>query len=853
MPAGQNRSNFALETRFSAPRYGTWCKIQVPTYPKTADLKSCSEKDKSMTKKKNDMVREAAQQENMKVVPAAEYLPDVLPLIPLTQRPVFPGMLLPLLLSAGPFAEAAMAAASSEYKAIGLVLTKEASSLDSLPESPELYGYGTGAKILKSQSTDENNVQLMVSALKRFRIRKLLKTGPRFLAAVQYYDEPRPKDDEETHALELAILGEIKHLANKSPLFSEELKLLLSQSSSMGDPARLADMAAVVTTVDREMAQEVLEAVKLRPRMVAALTLLKKERTIVDLQEQISKQIEEKISKHQRDFFLREQLKAIKKELGLEQDEKSAELTKFKERIEKLDLNAQAKRQVEDELNKLSLLEVHSPEFGVSRNYLDWLTSLPWGRGTKDSLDIKRSRKVLDKTHAGLEDVKDRIIEFIAVGVLRKKITGSILCFVGPPGVGKTSLGRAIAEGLGRRFFRFSLGGMRDEAEIKGHRRTYIGALPGKIIQALKSVDSHNPVLMLDEIDKVGSSFQGDPASALLEVLDPEQNSAFVDHYLDVPYDLSQVFFILTANIIDTIPPPLLDRMELIRLPGYIMEEKLQIGKRFLLPRQLEKTGLTAKDVKIDVPTIRRVIVDHAREAGVRGLEKALGKILRKIATKAAGGETGPFIVSPDDIPSYLGRPVFTDDLLLKTMVPGVTNGLAWTALGGSVLAVEAMTVRKEQAGMLQTGNLGEVMVESSKIAYSYITGNLSRYAPKSSFCNWTVHLHVPAGATPKDGPSAGITMAASLLSLATSKPVRKKLAMTGELTLTGRVLPVGGLREKITAAKRMGIREIIFPKANEADLDEVPQTVRRGIKFHPAEWFDDVVRIAFSGRVKVL
>jgi len=802
----------------------------------------------NMAAEKSDPVN----QTEMEVVRATDSLPDLLPLLPLTQRSAFPGMLLPIMLVSGPVAEAAYVAATSEHQSIGLVLTKKVLPVEKLPKSSELYSYGVAAKILKSKKTDKNDVHLLLNTLKRFKIRKIIKEGPEFIAAVQYYQEPVPEKDDEIHALALAILGEIKYLSNKNPLFSEEMKLILSQSAHIGEPGRLADMATSITTVDREMAQKVLETVAIRPRMKIALTLLKKEHAIVDLQEEISKQIEAKVSKNQRDFFLREQLKAIKKELGLEQDEKSVEIIRFEKRIKELDFNKQALKQVEDELNKLSLLEVHSPEFGVSRNYLEWLTSLPWGRGTEDSLDIKRSRKMLDKSHAGLEDVKERIIEFIAVGALRKQITGSILCFVGPPGVGKTSLGRAIAEGLGRRFYRFSLGGMRDEAEIKGHRRTYIGALPGKIIQALKSVESHNPVIMLDEIDKVGSNYQGDPASALLEVLDPEQNSNFVDHYLDVPYDLSQVFFICTANIVDTIPAPLLDRMETIRLPGYIMDEKVQIGKRFLLPRQLERSGLTPEDVKISVPTIRRVINDYAREAGVRGLEKSLGKILRKIATKKAGGESGPFVVKSDDISNYLGRPVYIDDLLLKTMVPGVTNGLAWTALGGSVLTVEAMIVGKEKAGMLQTGKLGEVMVESSKIAYSYVTGNLHRYVPDSRFSEWMVHLHVPAGATPKDGPSAGITMATSLLSLAFGRSVQGKLAMTGELTLTGRVLPVGGIREKITAAKRMGIKKIIFPKANESDLKEIPEAVLSGIEFYPAEWFDDVVRIVFSEKTKM-
>ena len=802
-----------------------------------------------------DMAEEKSDPENqteMDVVLATESLPDILPLLPLTQRPAFPGMLMPVMLVSGPVAESAFAAATSEHQAIGLALTRKVLPVKKLPKFSELYRYGVAAKILKVQKTDKNDVHLLLNTLTRFKIRKVIKEGPAFIAAVQYYQEPAFEKDDEIHALALAILGEIKHLSNKNPLFSEEMKLILSQSAHLGEPGRLADMATSITTVDRDMAQKALETVAIRPRMKIALTLLKKEHAIVDLQEEISKQIEAKVNKNQRDFFLREQLKTIKKELGLEQDEKSVEVARFEKRIKKLDFNKQALKQVEDELNKLSLLEIHSPEFGVSRNYLEWLTSLPWGRGTKDSLDIKRSRKTLDKSHAGLEDVKERIIEFIAVGALRKRIAGSILCFVGPPGVGKTSLGRAIAEGLGRRFYRFSLGGMRDEAEIKGHRRTYIGALPGKIIQALKSVESHNPLIMLDEIDKVGSNYQGDPASALLEVLDPEQNANFIDHYLDVPYDLSQVFFICTANIVDTIPAPLLDRMEIIRLPGYIMDEKVQIGKRFLLPRQLERSGLTPKDVKISVPTIRRVINDHAREAGVRGLEKSLGKILRKLATKKAGGEPGPFVVQPDDISNYLGRPVYIDDLLLKTMVPGVTNGLAWTALGGSVLTVEAMIVGKEKAGMLQTGKLGEVMVESSKIAYSYVTGNLHRYVPDSRFSEWMVHLHVPAGATPKDGPSAGITMATSLLSLAFGRPVRGKLAMTGELTLTGRVLPVGGIREKITAAKRMGIKKVIFPKANESDLKEIPEAVLSGIEFYPAEWFDDVVRIVFSDKIKL-
>ncbi|MBN2062808.1 MAG: endopeptidase La [Deltaproteobacteria bacterium] len=808
-------------------------------------------RNNAANKEKNEQVENSS---NTEIILAEEFLPDILPLLPLTQWPVFPGIFLPMLVPKGPLAEAIQAVASSEHHAAGLILTKEPTSLESLAGYPELFSYGTAAKLVKIQTTEDGNAQVLLNTLKRFSIRKIIKKGPQLHAAVKYYNDVKPpRNDNEIQAFSIGILGEIKHLSNKNPLFSEELKLLIARSSLMDDPGRLADMATSLTSVDRGMAQEVLEAVNIRERLKIALTLLKKEHAVVDLQAEISKHIEEKVSKQQREFFLREQLKAIKKELGLEQDEKSAELVRFKERIKTLQLNEQAKKQAEDELNKLSLLEVHSPEFGVSRNYLEWLTTLPWGRGTEDCLDINSARAVLDKSHAGLNDVKDRIIEFIAVGALKKKMTGSILCFVGPPGVGKTSLGRAIAEGLGRRFYRFSLGGMRDEAEIKGHRRTYIGALPGKIIQALKSAMSHNPVIMLDEIDKVGSNYRGDPASALLEVLDPEQNALFVDHYLDVPYDLSQIFFICTANIMDTIPPPLLDRMEIIRLPGYIMEEKLKIGKNFIIPRQLEKSGLSASDVKISLPVLRKIIIDNAREAGVRDLEKAIGKIFRKVAVKITKGNPGPFIILPKDIQSYLGRPVFSDDLLLKTMVPGVTNGLAWTAQGGAVLTVEAMKTGKEKSGMLHTGTLGDVMVESIKIAYSYILSNLERYVRDSDFNKWAVHLHVPAGATPKDGPSAGITMATSLLSLAANKHVRKNLAMTGELTLTGRILPVGGIREKVTAAKRMGIKEIIIPMANEPNLDDVPAAVRKGLKFHTPDNFDDVVGIAFSGRIKIL
>jgi ATP-dependent Lon protease len=619
--------------------------------------------------------------------------------------------------------------------------------------------------------------------------------------------------------------------------------------SSLSEPGRLADFAAALTGAGGGELQEVLETVSIRARLRKVLMLLRKEIDVSKVQARISKQIEDKLTKHQREFFLREQLKAIQKELGLAKETREAEADRFEARLKNLSLTGEARERIAEELQKLRLLESASPEFNVTRNYLDWLTVLPWGVFTKDSFDIGRAERILNRDHYGLDDVKERILEFLSVGILKGSISGTILCFVGPPGVGKTSLGQSIARSIGRNFYRFSLGGIRDEAEIKGHRRTYIGALPGKFIQAMKVCKSANPVIMLDEVDKIGASFQGDPASALLEVLDPEQNRDFLDHYLDVRFDLSNVFFICTANQLDTIPRPLLDRMEVITLAGYILLEKLEIARRYLVPKQLAAHGVAGKGrLVITSPALRRIIDGYAREPGVRGLENHIKKIARKCAKKIVKGEAKSVRVEAADVERLLGKKLYGDEALYKTPRLGVVTGLAWTSLGGDTLYVEAASVKTGKAGFKQTGQLGNVMVESSEIAYTYVRSLLNENQRARDFFRENfVHLHVPAGATPKDGPSAGITMACALYSLALNKPVRRDFAMTGELTLTGRVMPVGGIKEKTIAARRANICNLVFPAENRKDYDELPEHIRKGLKPRFVRVFPEVVDVCFA------
>jgi ATP-dependent Lon protease len=774
---------------------------------------------------------------------ATEALPERIPILALRSRPFFPGIPVPIEVD-GEHLALVQHAVDTANQTLGLILMKDPKG----KEEPEnLYRVGVAAKVLKAVQMEGESAHMLIICLQRFAAEQFF-AAPKggLIAQVRYHNPTHYAANQEMKAYALAIISVLKDLVKLNPLQSEAIKMFLSRST-LDDPGRLADFAANMTTADNKELQDILETFDVRRRIDKVLILLKKEVELTRLQGDINRQIEEKMTGQQREFFLKEQLKAIKRELGLEKEGKITELEKYQERLKERKLSAEAQKVVEEEMDKFQLLEPASPEYIVSRNYLDWLTILPWGMFSVESYDLEEGRKILGRDHYGLEDVKDRILEFIAVGKLKGDISGSILCFVGPPGVGKTSVGKSIAEAIGRHFYRFSLGGMRDEAEIKGHRRTYIGAMPGKFLQAMKTAGTANPVIMLDEIDKIGASFQGDPASALLEVLDPEQNSNFRDHYLDVPFDLSNVMFIATANQLDTIPRPLLDRMEVIRLSGYILEEKVEIARRYLIPKAIASHGLKSTQIAINKDALVYMIDNYAREAGVRGLENLVKKIMRKSAMQLASDPRKKISIRKKNVEEYLGKPVFTEDEVFAR-TPGIVTGLAWTSLGGATLQIEATAVPSKSKNFKQTGQLGNVMLESADIAYSYVMAHLEQYgAEPSYFDEHFVHLHVPAGATPKDGPSAGITMATALISMITRQPVRKRLAMTGELTLTGHVLPIGGVKEKVIAARRVGLKTLIFPEANKKDFEELPDYLKNGVKVYFARTYEDVYQIAFS------
>jgi ATP-dependent Lon protease len=613
-------------------------------------------------------------------------------------------------------------------------------------------------------------------------------------------------------------------------------------------PGKIADFIASILNIDRAAQQKVLETLDVRERMETVLVHIKREQELLQIQKRIQKQINEKIEKSQREYFLKEELKAIKQELGMPTDAKSGEHQRFTEAIEHLKIPDEVREPIQNELDKFALMEPNSSEFHVTRNYLDTIISLPWGDPPETNVDLGKAKRVLDADHYGLDDVKERILEFLAVRKLRQDFKGSIICLLGPPGVGKTSVGQSIARALDKEFFRFSVGGMRDEAEIKGHRRTYVGAMPGKIIQGLKIVKTKNPVFMIDEIDKLGVSFQGDPSSALLEVLDPEQNIAFRDHYLDLPFDISNILFIATANTADTIPSPLLDRMEVIRLAGYIDEEKIAIAKKYLIPRSITRNGLKKKDVSYTKTALKAIANDYAREAGMRNYEKALDRIHRKLAHKVVtNGSEPPFKIDAADLESFLGKPVFHEDTSRKKLEPGMAVGLAWTPYGGDVLTIETVS-NPGKGGFKITGQLGEVMQESASIAYTYARSVSEQMGIDGAWWdNRHIHIHVPAGAIKKDGPSAGITMATALISLATGKQIKKRLGMTGELSLLGHVLPIGGLKEKTIAARRFNIKQIVIPAQNQRDLDEIPDNVKKGITFHPVESMEQVLEMVYA------
>ena len=788
-----------------------------------------------------DILSEEAGQTGL-VLPG-QNLPDKLYVIPIHNRPFFPAQVLPVIVNEEPWAETLELVAKTDHHCLALFYMEQQPGDAEGFDPDQLPQHGTLVRIHHATRQD-GKLQFVAQGLSRVRIRGWLRRQrPPYLVEVEHL-RPNPDPSDEVKAYGMALINAIKELLPLNPLYSEELKNYLNRFSP-NDPSPLTDFAAALTTAPGDELQQVLDTVPMLQRMEKVLPLLRKEVEVARLQKELSAEVNRKINERQREFFLKEQLKLIQQELGITKDDRSSDIESFRQRLEGKSLPEAAQKRIEDELNKLSILETGSPEYGVTRNYLDWATDLPWGVHGQDKLDLKHARKVLDRHHAGLDDIKNRILEFLAVGAFKGEVTGSIVLLVGPPGVGKTSIGKSIAESLGRPFYRFSVGGMRDEAEIKGHRRTYIGAMPGKLVQALRDVKVMNPVIMLDEIDKMGQSYQGDPASALLETLDPEQNVDFLDHYLDLRLDLSKVLFVCTANTLDSIPGPLLDRMEVIRLSGYIAEEKQAIAKRHLWPRQLDKAGVPKDRLTLTDGALKALVEGYAREAGVRQLEKQLGKLVRKAVVRLIEDPKLKVKIGASDLEDYLGIPPFRKEQVLSGV--GIITGLAWTSMGGATLPIEATRIHTLNRGFKLTGKLGDVMKESAEIAYSYVTAHLKDFKGDPNFFDQAfVHLHVPEGATPKDGPSAGVTMASALLSLARNQAPKRNVAMTGELTLTGQVLPIGGVREKVIAARRQKISELILPETNRGDFEELPAYLKEGLTVHFAKRFADVAKVLF-------
>jgi ATP-dependent Lon protease len=781
-------------------------------------------------------------------------LPTRIIALPLSQRPVFPTMMMPLMIPPGRLADAVREAIKRDGGHLGFFLTTEPLDDQEAYRGADLLPVGTIARVMRHQFADDGSAQVFVQVLARFEAESVLTEQPLVMVSGRVVHSLVDPDQPEVRALAMGIVTALKELIQYNPVFADEIKMVLANYNNLDGPGRLADLAASLTTAKRGEIQEILACYDVRTRMEKTLLLLAKESELSQLKAKIQSQINEKVSEHQRKFFLNEQLKAIKQELGLETDEKSLELARLRARYEARceRMSDEVREVTEEELRKIALLEPSSSEYGVSRNRLEWLVDMPWGDFSEDVLDPRLMRAGLDRDHYGLDEVKDRLVEFCAVRALKQDRGGGIIALAGPPGTGKTSIGASIAAHLGREFFRFSLGGMRDEAEIKGHRRTYVGALPGKIAQALRRCKTMNPVILLDEVDKLSHGMQGDPASALLEVLDPEQNSNFLDHYLDVRIDLSKVLFVCTANDLGGIPEPLRDRMEVIRLPGYIESEKVAIAGTYLVPKQRLAHGLKTADIALAKSALTSLVRGYAREAGVRRLEQLIGRICRKVATakaeqNASGGAWQKRRIGAAELVEYLGKPYMSDDELMATATPGVVTGLAWTAMGGATLEIEAVAIPVEEGkgGFQLSGQLGEVMKESAGLARTWLRAQAGLGIEAGWFDRHLVHVHVPAGATPKDGPSAGITMACAMLSLALGRPVRRKLGMTGELTLTGRVYPIGGVREKLVAARRSGLKTLIFPRANERDVAELPAHLKQGLDIHFVTELAEVLELA--------
>ena len=769
-------------------------------------------------------------------------IPPELPILPLRDTVLFPNSFMPLAVAR----EASVRLideATSSGRMIGVFTQREASVEE--PAQEDLYPIGTATHIHKMFKLPDGSLRLIVQGLARVRLDRIVQARPYLKAAVTTAEEQlRDEDHLEIDALQRNIKSNFQQVVSLSPLLSDDLQAL---SANITDPGKLADfIASSLTTIGTAVKQEVLETLDIRARMDVLNRLLIKELEVLELGSKIQSQVQSEVGKNQREYFLREQLKAIQKELG-EGDEQAKEIEELRAKIDAAGMPDAVKKEALRELDRLSKMPVAAAEYTVSRTYLDWIVALPWNKRTEDSIDLRRTKDVLDADHSGLEKVKDRVLEYLAVRKLNPDVKGPILCFLGPPGVGKTSLARSIANSLGRKFVRVSLGGMRDEAEIRGHRRTYIGALPGQVIQGLRRAESKNPVFILDEIDKLGSDFRGDPASALLEVLDPEQNNTFRDHYLDVPFDLSEVLFLTTANVLDPVPPALRDRMEVLELAGYTEEEKLKIAVEHLIAKQIANHGLTVDQLQFTDAAVREVIRGYTREAGVRNLEREIAALCRKVARRRAEGDEAPVVITPETVIEMLGAPTFLDEEIEnRTKDPGVAVGLAWTPAGGEVLFVEASHMQGG-GSLTLTGHLGDVMKESARTALSWFRANATRYNVNPTFYkDAEIHLHVPSGAIPKDGPSAGVTMVTALASELTGRPVRGDVAMTGEITLSGRVLPVGGIKEKVLAARRHGIVEVVLPRQNEKNIKEdLTDELRRDLTIHYVSHIEEVLATA--------
>jgi len=777
-----------------------------------------------------------------KIVISQGEIPDVLFAVVLESGILFPSMVLPII-PPDERGRAALESANSQNKFVAILLKKEKAG----PEISEegLYTIGTAARILKIIKMPDNNISAVVQCIGRIKVEKFVKLEPVPIVKIVPLIDTFESTDE-LEALWKALQSKVQEYIKLNPSIPDELQMI---ALNIEGPSRLADFVAANLNISVYEKQRILETTDVKVRIRLVLEHIMKELEILKLSNRIQEEIREKIERHQREFFLREQLKAIRKELGEEKDERSLNIENYQERIKKKNLPDIARERVEEELKRLSILPPEAAEYNVIKTYLDLILDLPWTEHTEDNEDVRYARRVLDEDHYGLEDVKERVIEFLAIKRLNPKRKGSILCFAGPPGVGKTSIGRSIARAMGREFFRFSLGGMRDEAEIKGHRRTYIGAMPGKIIQALKQVKVNNPVIMLDEIDKLGHDFRGDPSSALLEVLDPEQNSSFLDHYLDIPFDLSRVFFIATANYKQDIPAPLLDRMEIVDFRSYIIEEKINIAKRYLIPKQIKENGLSNYKIKLTDKSISKIIESYTREAGVRTLEREIAAVLRKVGTRLVEKKAYPREIRPKDIEKFLGVEKFREDTSIRVSRSGVAIGLAWTPFGGDVMIIESTKMKGK--GMLRlTGKLGEVISESAQIALSFIRSNDTRFSiPKEMFEKFDVHIHFPAGAVPKDGPSAGVTITSAIISLlyeGRGKKLPAKTAMTGEITLTGEVLPVGGIREKLVAARANGVKTVFIPRSNIKDTKEVPKEVLSDLEIIPVKHYSEIFNAIF-------